>query len=236
MHQIPGLFRFQILKIRRHWCSVQSGHENAIEVLVRMTTLKSLPSGEIVDRNRPVRTSRKRGSRRPISVSFLPVALRALHFLVYLPSTVDALLSVRRLRRYRHHRFWLFFTKTWRKGFYIGDEINSLLSGERQPGRHGASVQTPPEGFIEVSVGGNMARIRGAALENAGCEITRLRVQIRRIFARPVSPHSVAAHAIAPIQLFASLGNSHSVVNSCFGNCLGRSRRSNQADDCSGRG
>src|SRR5206468_3930073 len=139
MDQIPGLFRFKILKIRRHWRSVQSGHENAIEILVRLATLKSLPGGEIVDRNRPVLTICKRRSRRPISVSFLSVTLRALHFLVYLPSAVDALLSVGWLRRYRHHRFWLFFTKTWRKGFYIGDEINSLLSGERQPGRHGAS-------------------------------------------------------------------------------------------------
>src|SRR2546428_9609104 len=138
------MIRFEILEIRGHGSPVQSGHENAVEVLVGRAAFEALPGREVIRHDRPVLAVGQGGGRRAVSASTQAMAFCALHLFEYFKSPIEALWTRGGLWRYWDHRFGLLFVEPWRKWFYVSNEIYALLPRQREPGRHSAGMETPP--------------------------------------------------------------------------------------------
>jgi len=48
MHEVPRLVWFHVVDKRGHGRPIQTGHENAVEVLIGLTALESLAGGKVI--------------------------------------------------------------------------------------------------------------------------------------------------------------------------------------------
>src|SRR5205807_595802 len=92
VHHVPRLGRRQTVCKRGHRCAIQSSHKNAIKVLVRLAALEARPYREIVGRYRIASIIYQRLRGWTIPTSLFAMARPAVHFLVQLVATLNALL------------------------------------------------------------------------------------------------------------------------------------------------
>ena len=101
MYKVPGLIRFQIISEGRHRCTIRTGHEDAEEIFIGLTTFETLTAGKVVWHNRTFFTIRKGAGRRAVPVSLPAVTFPAFHLLVEFLAARDALCRGGRLGRNR---------------------------------------------------------------------------------------------------------------------------------------
>src|SRR6202008_2799030 len=102
MHEVPVVIGLNDIGKRRHRCSVQAGHEDAIEVIVRASTLESrvVPAiGKVIRTNWLIFAVGQRRCRGSVSASLLPMTLPALHLLEQFSTVRNALRCDGWLRR-----------------------------------------------------------------------------------------------------------------------------------------
>src|SRR6185312_6378048 len=105
---------------RGHRRRVQTGHENAVQVAVRFSTLEASAVVKVERLNRTVEVVGQGVRRRPIGPAFHAVTLPAFRVAEYLLPRLDTLFRYRGLRRNLQHRAGLFFGKARREMLDVG--------------------------------------------------------------------------------------------------------------------
>ena len=240
VHEVPGLFGLDDVGKRRHGRAVQTGHEDFVEVTVRCTALEAVPRVKVVRPNRLVIAVGESICCRPIAAPFRTVAFPTFEFLVQSLAVLDAVEGEGRFGRHRDGLARFVGNPPGRERFDEGDQIGAVLRGERGPTGHVGGDKAPREGIVKVGVERQGARWRGTAFESGGDEIAWLRRDPRRVFAVAVAARSVAAPAIAVVEIAAGSGTAAEVTDVLFHGwrrlrrrflgLLGRNRR--RKDQC----
>src|SRR6476661_2353899 len=102
MHQIPRIGGLDLVGERWHRSSIQTGHEDPIQILVGLPALEPRSSGEVVGPDRDVFAVGQRRGRRPVPETRRSMALPAFHLLEQLPAMKNAFRGCRSLRWNRY--------------------------------------------------------------------------------------------------------------------------------------
>src|ERR1700693_5295516 len=91
MNQIPRLGRFEVVGEGRHWSPIETGHEDAVQILIGLPTLEACSGRKIVRPDGVVLAVGEGGGRRAISVTGRSMTFPAFHFLEKRPAMKNAL-------------------------------------------------------------------------------------------------------------------------------------------------
>ena len=150
VHKIPGILGFDDVGERRHRRTVETGHEDTVEILVRGAALKAIVGVEIVGLDGLVSGVGKRGSGRAITAAFLAVTLPTFEFLVELLAVFHAFERELRFGRNVDGRSGFVGGPAAGKRFDKCHEVSTLLGGQRDTRRHGGSDETAFDGGVEI--------------------------------------------------------------------------------------
>ena len=201
VHQVPGLFRLEVIGEGRHGRSIQTRHKDFVQVLVGLAALKARTLGKVVRTDRLIVVVGQCGGGRTVPMAFLAVAFPAFHFCEEFFPVFDAVHRQGRFRRYADGRARLFVLPAWRKGLDEGHQVGALLVGQRLPGRHIGVIEAARDSLEEILVGWQSAGGRRATLKLAGEN-----VKVRGVLAVAVAADPVTTPAIAIVKLFPGAG------------------------------
>src|SRR4029077_8147738 len=131
------------------------------------------------------------------------MALPALHFLIDLPTLQNAGTCDRRFDGNADGFSRRFFFPPGGKRLDVGDEVCAVMVRQRPPGWHISVHEAPTDRLKHIVIGRQHTYGRRAALENRGCEIARLGIDPRSVFAVAVAFRTVTPDAVPAIGLLA---------------------------------
>src|SRR5580704_122643 len=162
MHQIPCVLWFQRVSERRHWGSVQAGHENLVKILVGFATAEPSTVVKIVRTNRLTFVVRQGDGGRTISAAFGPMTFPALHLIEQLPAMKHAIDGLRWFRWNCDGSSCLLSLPFRRKSFDVSNQVDSSLRSERPPRGHQRVDDSPGDRIVQILVGRQSPRRGGS--------------------------------------------------------------------------
>src|SRR2546425_4996789 len=93
MYEVPSFVRREVGKIGRHRRAIKTSHEDSVEVLVCLATLKAFSCGEVIGHDALLFAVSQGRSRWPIALPLFAMTLPALHLLVQFVATVRTLVG-----------------------------------------------------------------------------------------------------------------------------------------------
>src|ERR1035437_2335491 len=135
-NQIPRLIRLNVVGKRRHRSAVQTGHEDSVDIAIRIAAFRPRSLGKVVGSNWPAEIIGQGRGGGTIGLTEYAVALPALHPGKYVSPGFDAIRGNFRLGRTLDWRSRLFIRPARREMLNPGHQVRALLLSERAPLRH----------------------------------------------------------------------------------------------------
>src|SRR5580658_9165581 len=204
--QVPSLFGLDVVGKRGHGRAVQTGHENSVNVAIRIAALWPGSLGKVEGCDRPAEIILKGRGGRSIGLAEHAMALPALHSGENFSPRFDAVGCDFRFRRNRDWSPRLLAHPARREVLNPGHQVRAFLLGERAPLRHIRAVHPAGDSVEKIFVGGQGSGRSGTAFEYAELEVARLGINPREALAVSVAIIAMAHNAITPIVTLGILG------------------------------